>query len=366
MWESKTVEQIFKYFGYDVNKPLSDTKKAEERTLAIQRMRDSKLIPDEVITKVTAYDDDQIKQETVRKERREAERRRRLMISNTKSNNREQDVYADDEYAQAVYQHIDEEEDFEIEDKKQKIEALQPKLNKHEKSLKRLREFDGSMIRRMGEGNYKDKMYDLENKIDELQDENDELTDDIEENDIYGQLYEEEWTHYGLRSFETPNGDYAVGTEDECEEAARQSLQNLIDDNGVEGFSSWVIESNVDKTALKNDIKDSMEEYYNEEVRENLEVFFDDYDEDDEETHPSDSDIDDKVQELADDRAEDIVNDANELDAYGYDIKDYLDIEGIISDCINADGIGHTLSTYDGEEHNIQINGTWYNVYRTN
>lgn len=30
------------------------------------------------------------------------------------------------------------------------------------------------------------------------------------------------------------------------------------------------------------------------------------------------------------------------------------------------DGRGHSLSSYDGDEHEVKIDGTWYYIYRTN
>ena len=30
------------------------------------------------------------------------------------------------------------------------------------------------------------------------------------------------------------------------------------------------------------------------------------------------------------------------------------------------DGRGHCLSSYDGEEHEVQVNGEWFYIYRTN
>lgn len=43
-------------------------------------------------------------------------------------------------------------------------------------------------------------------------------------------------------------------------------------------------------------------------------------------------------------------------------LQQYFDRESFISDCISIDGRGHTLSGYDGEEHE---QGNYY-IYRTN
>lgn len=53
--------------------------------------------------------------------------------------------------------------------------------------------------------------------------------------------------------------------------------------------------------------------------------------------------------------------DANDL------VKSLIDdIDVFIEDAISADGRGHFISTYDGEEHEIQYDGIDYFVYRIN
>lgn len=41
-------------------------------------------------------------------------------------------------------------------------------------------------------------------------------------------------------------------------------------------------------------------------------------------------------------------------------------LDQLIQDAIDADGRGHFLNTYDGEENEANIGGTWYFIYRTN
>ena len=43
----------------------------------------------------------------------------------------------------------------------------------------------------------------------------------------------------------------------------------------------------------------------------------------------------------------------------------YFDSEQFIEDCINIDGIAHTLSTYDGNEYEVEIDEDVYYIYRT-
>lgn len=37
-----------------------------------------------------------------------------------------------------------------------------------------------------------------------------------------------------------------------------------------------------------------------------------------------------------------------------------------VKDAILADGRGHFLSQYDGQENEIKVNGVWYFIYRCN
>ena len=362
MWKDKSIDKIFKYFGYDVNGNYSsDEQRAEVRNRAITAMKTYGQIPDDVMDKVVSYSDEQLKREEREKERRENERRRLAQIAATKASNREQQVFEDDDEAKALFQHLVDNGDIyteDIEEKTEKRNELTQKLEKLKDKFQKLKDSKTNNQKVV------DMMVKLEVNIDAIESEIDELNEEIEENDIYGVVYEEQWDYYGLRSFETPYGEYAVGTEDDAEEAAKQYLRDAIDSEGVDMFSSWVIENNINKGELIGDIKESQKEYYEEEVRDNLGDYFDDYDEDDEETHPSEEEIDDMIESLASERAEDIANDMQELEVYGYNLNDYVDIEGMVEDIISHDGIAHSLSTYDGTEENVQINGTWYNIYR--
>jgi hypothetical protein len=42
------------------------------------------------------------------------------------------------------------------------------------------------------------------------------------------------------------------------------------------------------------------------------------------------------------------------------------DFDHFVDDAISADGRGHFLSSYDGEEHEVKINNNDYYIYRTN
>lgn len=42
------------------------------------------------------------------------------------------------------------------------------------------------------------------------------------------------------------------------------------------------------------------------------------------------------------------------------------DFDEFVSDAISADGRGHFMNSYDGHEHEVNIDGTYYYVYRMN
>jgi hypothetical protein len=47
-------------------------------------------------------------------------------------------------------------------------------------------------------------------------------------------------------------------------------------------------------------------------------------------------------------------------------IEHYFDRDAWKRDALMSDGYGHALSSYDGEEHETQIDGEWYYIYRVN
>ena len=47
-------------------------------------------------------------------------------------------------------------------------------------------------------------------------------------------------------------------------------------------------------------------------------------------------------------------------------IEDFINKEDFIWDVISTDGRGHTISSYDGEEDEIEYNNEWYYIYRMN
>jgi len=364
-WKDKTIDKVFRYFGY--NHELSfknDVIRQKTRDLAISKMSVMG-VPDEVVEKAKSFSDEKLKDEERKRARMEEERRRRRLILDTKDSNRRNETFEDDDVAQAVYQHIMEEEldESEIDETEENYKELKIKIDKLQLNIERIEDARS----KSGDDDY--LLSDLESRVIKLESwvsEYDELEEYLHENDIYAVLYEDTWTHHGLRHFETDYGEFASGTEDESNDAAKESLEGLFDDIGLEGITSWVIEQNINDERLKEDIIESESPHYEEMVRDDLSDYFEDYDEDDEETHPSDDDIDEKAKEMAEDRADELISDFPMLEEYGYEIRDYVDMDGVKEDILQSDGLGNTLSSYDGTEHNISVNDVWYNVYRTN
>jgi hypothetical protein len=360
-WKEKSTEKIYKYFGYDFQKKYDNSEdKAKDRQTALDSMKKFG-VDQEVIDRASKQNDEMIAKEKRDREFKERERQRQLEIRRTKATNKENKVYEDDPHAQAVYLHLIENEGVEeIDIYVDEINELGPKIKKLKNKLERLTDIND-------DGKYDDKIEYVELKIDTLEAQYDEAEEMVDEYGIYAILYESQWEHYGLRHFDCDSyGEYAVGTDEEADDAAKESLTNQLDELGIEGISSWVIEDNINDSRLKEDLVASYLEHYRDDITYDLSDYFEDYDEDDEETHPSDDDIEEKAEEMANDRAEDLMSDYANLEYEGWDVKDYVDMDGVADDILRHDGRGNTLSHYDGNEEYQDIDGVSYYVYRTN
>jgi len=210
---------------------------------------------------------------------------------------------------------------------------------------------------------------------------------------------------------EVSQSEWMVYEENELYEAAKDYVENLIDDLGMEAFREWVYENNLDRELVKeyyyeyfeDVVRDEPEDYnvtkdYSREQEKYLEVFrkkvsnlyvklnqatteeekntiqetindtkdlIEDIEENPEGDYNEDS-IEDTINNLAEDSIDNFIDHAREV---GYDtdfILNYIDIDGITKDVIQSDGYGHLLNGYDGRQDEYQINGTWYSVMRNN
>lgn len=206
---------------------------------------------------------------------------------------------------------------------------------------------------------------------------------------------------------------YDVYTESELDVAARRHVQDLIDDVGINSFSKWVFENNIDTEEWRSWLTDfyddiitndpegwdipkrlsddqtmRIEKYKqkqkeiderirkgdldNEKVVE-LRQTIESIEEliDNEIDNPKGDDYDEEMMEQeVNSRVEDYIDNIVDFSRdYGMNddfIMSFIDIDGITEDVVNSDGYGHLLNNYDGSSDEYKIDGTWYYVFRTN
>ena len=218
--------------------------------------------------------------------------------------------------------------------------------------------------------------------------------------------------------------EYLVGLYDDMYEAAIENTEQLLDDVGTEGLSKSLLENNLDR----KQIRDEMEEFYEDDIRENPEIYFNpnDYELTDEQEERKEQlenyiyQMEDlkteKKEELENTEDEDIITNLereieeieeniekaqDELDSIvpdeepteemiekmvskmvrgrdeedwleelGRDLKYYVNMRGVAEDIVDIDGIG-TMSGYNSSYEDVYImgpDGTKHNfvIVRTN
>ena len=221
------------------------------------------------------------------------------------------------------------------------------------------------------------------------------------------------YDYYGMHEFEYDGAEYAVGDDAAADEAAIERTRSLIDDIGYEGFSESFMEWYIDGDA----VADYMEDWFYDDIREAPEDYLDDDDKEltddaeailfgieeelgelheqleETENKNEEEEILDRIESLEADKegiSEDDDNweyteeamdnyvekrmDEVRDDPYSYlvdhgmeeSITDFIIEDDFIDGVIEADGRGHTLSSYDGHENEIMFDDEWYYIYRTN
>ena len=238
------------------------------------------------------------------------------------------------------------------------------------------------------------------------------------------EIMEEEHTHYGMPTFTYDGEEYAVGTDEEADQANYEYVENLIDDIGFEGFNhniDWYI----DGESVAADWKSSVEEwvydepssyldeddkqYYDQDIFDNLtekQEQLTEYEERVKELYDKDSTTwarDEKEIEQLEGEAEDVEIEIADLESdleesrdwsdeqkddyvetYLQEIKDdpvnylkdmgygdeelrrYVDTEAFIQGVVDEGYRGENLAGYDGEEGETDVEGVQYYIYRTN
>jgi hypothetical protein len=75
-----------------------------------------------------------------------------------------------------------------------------------------------------------------------------------------------------MTQYEFDGAEYSVGTEDQIEEAAKESVENLLDDVGYEGFRPGFVENFIDEDEIETYIRN----FFDYDIRENPESYLDD------------------------------------------------------------------------------------------
>ena len=185
----------------------------------------------------------------------------------------------------------------------------------------------------------------------------------------------------GGHNFITPDGEYWVGTYDEAYEAARDEIEQIYDEMGLEAFSESFQEYILDNFIDWNAFEDDMTEYYRSYIDDiesegdseydnrllaemvdagiltDEDFIVDGEDEWAEKTLSSSVDLEYKKDEfleyLCDNMdVEDFVKDMYDTETLSKVVADngLIDLESVIDECISEDGIAHFLASYDGEE----------------
>ena len=270
----------------------------------------------------------------------------------------------------------------ELEDRKSQLEQMQAQLDDVSEEYDRL---EGQIAA-------------VETEIEELND------------GKFGDVYDliPDGNMYGLASFqsklpESHNEEYFIGTEREVERAFEDYWDQYVDDVGVEGFSEWIINDNLDEDRLRSDIED----VYENDIRDNPESYLDESDRElsssqeeeiqrleqrkseleelndgNEETIDLISEIEDEIEEINDnpegeykeEAVQDKIDDTVEYymrnkDEFfgnmGYSMKDYLDKDSLVEYLVNNEDYGQ-MSSYDSSYDAERFNDKLYYIFRHN
>lgn len=203
-----------------------------------------------------------------------------------------------------------------------------------------------------------------------------------------------DWHNTPDSAFITEDGEeYCVLDEVEADDAMLSSVENFIEECGIDGFSDyfqdWIKDNAVDsdwfEEAYKEEARYYAEDIWTEEDRKYgnrliQEMYSEDMLTDDDFEHDEDDepmfdecllDQDELVEKYVDNR----VNNEDDYIQYFRDIfgeqaftdivkkENLLDVDEIAKELTSVDGRGPSLSYYDGEEHDL---GNGYYAYRVN
>lgn len=268
----------------------------------------------------------------------------------------------------------------------------------------------------------------LENEISDLENELEEYHTKYA--DVYYIIPTKYMSYRSLYNFEVVglrDQEYMVGTEDNAYDAAVENQKDLIDDIGIEGFSEYVIERNMDddefesyvREFYESDIHDNPESYFNsddfvltdkqeerkeqleeyleklgkhlidlEERYKNLDLFsgsarnqivIDKLKKEIEQIEENIEKVQDEfdsiepdtepTEEMIEEKLDELVESAKKnptrwCNNYDIDMGQFVSIKGLAEYVVDQDGLG-VLSSYDGDYDTQRINNTTFVIIRT-
>lgn len=245
--------------------------------------------------------------------------------------------------------------------------------------------------------------------------ENGEDPDEVSISDI-----EHRGSYYDTDEFEVEgvDGVFTVGTDNEMMSSSKQSLEEMIDEMGYEGFSRSLLEEFIDeeevsyyakdfyeddvysnpesyldddKRMLSNKQKEQVDifemrkdrlnrsieqflnglggendEWYRRKIKE-LEGIVEEFDEEIEmiKGDPDGDYPEELVSQVIDDNVREVKrNPMQFIDDFGLDFSNYINKKKFIEEIINTDGYGHTLNRYDGSADEVFVDGDLFFIMR--
>lgn len=311
---------------------------------------------------------------------------------------RENNEWEDYDLAHALMTYLIENGDWEGSSKEEIQDQIDTLRDEMENDPEVINDPDGPRAQEYGE--------DLNNLEEELE----------EAEDVY-ELIPEPYETEDYAGFEYGGAEWLVATEEGADEYAYERVESLIDDIGYEGFNEGFVENHIDGERMayyyedwfREDVDNEPESYLDEDIygddmeltseakeeiekiKETIGEFNEELEETDdpimrEELEDKIQDLENELEELTDDEdSYEFTEEAKEryvegrLDDVRYDpvaflrdyglereIENFIDQESFIEDVIRSDGRGHTISSYDGSEDEVEYEGTTYYIYRMN
>jgi len=331
-------------------------------------------------------------------ERRQRQRERIARLNAEAQVRRENNEWEDYDLAHALMTYLIENGDWEGSTKEEIQDQIDTLRSEMENDPEVIDDPDGPRAQEYGE--------DLNNLEEELE----------EAEDVY-ELIPEPYETEDYAGFEYGGAEWLVATDEGADEYAYERLENLIDDIGYEGFNEGFVQNHIDGDRMayyyeewfRDDVEEEPDSYLDDDIygddmeltseaKEEIEKIKDMIGEVNEEIEETDDpimreELEDKIQELEseieeledDEDSYEFTEEAKEryvegrmqdirydpvsfLRDYGLEreIENFIDQDSFIEDVINSDGRGHTISSYDGEEDEIEYEGTTYYIYRMN